>query len=331
MRLALIVAFGGVTVMVAFVMIARRAERAAIDELLDLPLSPWPGGGDIGAGIEATSGGDATRAAAELEGLAGRATDLADQVVDRVDQRRSLGLALEKARIPLKPGEYVIVTAAAGLGISALLLALTGTVLVAPIGLAAAALVSSHVVRRRIAKRRKRFEAQLPDALSLVASSLSAGHTFLRAIQMMCEEAGPPISEEFALVVAETRLGDPVVDALERMAERLQVRDMDMVVQAVRIQQTVGGRLATLLHTLSDFIRLRGELRREVSILTAEGRMSAYVLAGLVPFLFAVMNVLNPEYISALYTGKGLVILVFCALSVVAGLFTILRMVKIDV
>ena len=118
-----------------------------------------------------------------------------------------------------------------------------------------------------------------------MASSLSAGHTFLRAIQMMCEEAGPPMSEEFALVVAETRLGDPLVDALERMAERLQVRDMDMVVQAVRIQQTVGGRLATLLHTLSDFIRLRAELRREVRSSPPRAGCRPTCWPALVPFL----------------------------------------------
>ena len=80
-----------------------------------------------------------------------------------------------------------------------------------------------------------------------------------------------------------------------------------MVVQAVRIQQTVGGRLATLLHTLSDFIRARGELRREVQILTAEGRMSAYVLAALVPLLFVAMQLLNPGYVKPLYSGAGLV------------------------
>ena len=106
---------------------------------------------------------------------------------------------------------------------------------------------------------------------------------------------------------------------------------MDMVVQAIRIQQTVGGRLATLLHTLSDFIRMRSELRREVMVLTAEGRMSAYVLAGLVPFLLAMMQVLNPEYVKPLYGGSGLFLLIGCGLSVLAGMFTILRMVRIDV
>jgi tight adherence protein B len=321
MLFAIVVAGAGLGLMAALVVRDRRA-RGAMDEILGmLPLPPW---------VEVTAAPDGS-GDVPLDGLAGRATDLADQVVGRVDRRRALGLALERAQIPLHAGEYLIVTIASGLAVAALLLALTGAVLVALAGPALAAVVSSRLVRQRIAKRRKRFEAQLPDALSLVASSLSAGHTFLRAIQMMCEEAGPPMSEEFALVVAETRLGDPLVDALERMAVRVQVRDMDLVVQAVRIQQTVGGKLATLLHTLSDFIRLRGELRREVSILTAEGRMSAYVLAGLVPFLFVMMNILNPAYVKPLYSGTGLMLLAGCAGSVLAGMFMILRMVKIDV
>jgi len=131
--------------------------------------------------------------------------------------------------------------------------------------------------------------------------------------------------------VAESRLGDPVVAALERMGERLQIRDVDMVVQAIRIQQTVGGRLADLLHTLGEFMRAREELRREVNVLTAEGRMSAYVLAALVPFLFGVMNVLNPEYVEPLYSGWGLGLLIGCLASVATGMVVILRMVRIDI
>src|SRR5207244_12572024 len=105
------------------------------------------------------------------------------------------------------------------------------------VGAAVAVVFGNYYLTRRITKRRKKFEEQFPDALSLIASSLSAGHTFLRAIQMMCEESEPPIAEEFARVVNETQLGDPLVDALGRMAERLQVRDVDWVVQAIRIQQ----------------------------------------------------------------------------------------------
>lgn len=266
-----------------------------------------------------------------LGAMTGRAVDLAGQALDRVDGKRSLTDLLERAQVPLRPGEFVIITIAGCLGIAAMLMVVWGSTLVAAGGAVGAVLVTVRVLRRRVAKRMKAFTAQLPDALSLVASSLSAGHTFLRAVQMMCEESAPPLSEEFGRLVAETRLGDNVTEALERMAQRLQVRDLDMVVQAIRIQQTVGGKLADLFHTLSDVIRARDEVKREVQILTAEGRMSAYVLAGLVPVLFLMMRIINPTYIEPLYSGIGLFVLIGCALSVVAGLIVILKMVKIEV
>lgn len=263
--------------------------------------------------------------------LTERAVDVVGKAVARFDARGALAFALEQARIPLRPGEFVIVAVATGLVSAALLLSITGQVLLAAGAAAAAPLVARFVVRHRIAKWRKAFEAQLPDALTLVSSSLAAGHTFLRAIQMMCEESQPPLSEEFGRLVAETRLGDPVVEALGRMASRLQIRDLDWVVQAIRIQQTVGGRLADLLNTLSEFIRARDEIRREVSVLTAEGRISAYVLAGLVPFLLLTIQVMNPGYMAPMWRGWGLLVLGGSGGSVLLGTAIILKMVKIDV
>jgi tight adherence protein B len=308
---------GGIGLMAYAGFSHRQARQQAIEELLGLmPLRP-----------AATAGAEEV----EMTALAVRAVDLAGQAVDTMDRERSLANFLERAKVRLRPGEFVIIVTGGALGLAAVLLLLTGLVPVAVAGAVMTPLLTAQILRRRVKKRRSAFEQQLPGALSLVASSLSAGHTFLRAIQMMCEESGPPMSEEFARVVAETRLGDTVTDAVERMAIRLQIRDMDMVVQAIRIQQTVGGRLADLLHTLAEVIRSRDELRREVLVLTAEGRLSAYVLAGLVPFLFLMMRVTNPSYIAPLYYGKGLAVLLACVVSTCVGLFVILRMVKIDV
>jgi tight adherence protein B len=231
----------------------------------------------------------------------------------------------------MRPGEYVITAGAATLALAGVLYALTGTLVVAAVGLVVGPLAATSFVRHRIAKRRKALEAALPDALMLIASSLSAGHTFLRAIQMMCEEAEPPIAEEFARVVAETRLGDPVVEALGRMAKRLEVRDFDWVVQAIRIQQTVGGRLADLLHTLADFIRAREEVRRDVDVLTAEGRISAYVLTALAPLMFLGIQVISPDYMKPMLQGWGLVVLGATAAVMTAGSVIIFRMCKIEV
>jgi tight adherence protein B len=148
---------------------------------------------------------------------------------------------------------------------------------------------------------------------------------------MMCEESPPPLSEEFARVVNETQLGGPLVEALDRMAARLDVRDVAWVVQAIRIQQQVGGKLADLLHTLADFIRAREEVRREVDVLTAEGRTSAWVLGALPVFLFLAISAMNPRYMDPMFRGWGYVWLAGCVVMVTIGTVTINKMVKVDV
>jgi tight adherence protein B len=256
---------------------------------------------------------------------------MAGRFVEQLDEKGSLATKLEKSRLPLRPGEFAVIVIAAAVVLGAFGLAITSQWFCGLIGVVTAVLLGNFYLGQRISRRRKKFEAQFPDALSLIASSLSAGHTFLRAIQLMCEESEPPLAEEFARVVNETQLGDPVVDALDRMAQRLDVRDVEWVVQAIRIQQTVGGRLADLLHTLADFIRAREEIRREVDVLTAEGRISAWVLGALPVFLIVAISVLNPGYMDSMFRGWGYVWLGGSAASVVFGVMFINKMVKIDV
>ncbi len=257
--------------------------------------------------------------------------NVASVLVGRFDQRGSLQFQLEKARLPVKAGEYVVLAAAGTLALAAVLMGLTGTYVFGVIALALGALVSKALPGFLIGRRQKAFEAQLPDAISLIAGSLAAGHTFLRAIQMMCEEAAPPLSEEFARVVQETRLGDSVVDALERMAQRVELKDMEWIVQAIRIQQTVGGKLSDLLYSLADFIRAREEIQREVRVLTAEGRISAYILGALPLVVMLVIQVSNPIYMKPLFQGWGLWVLAGTGVSIVSGVAIILKMAKIEV
>jgi tight adherence protein B len=258
-------------------------------------------------------------------------SQVAGRFVEQLDEKGSLATKLEKSRLPLRPGEFVVIVLAGGVVLGAFGWAITSQWFCAVIGAAAAIVVGNLYLDHRITKRRKKFEEQFPDALSLIASSLSAGHTFLRAIQLMCEESEAPLSEEFARVVNETQLGDPVVDALDRMAQRLDVRDVVWVVQAIRIQQTVGGKLADLLHTLADFIRAREEIRREVDVLTAEGRISAWVLGALPVFLLVAISVMNPDYMNSMFRGWGYIWLGGSAVSVALGVTVINKMVKVDV
>jgi tight adherence protein B len=295
---------------------ARERERS-LAEILDLPF------GERDVEVAAVTEGYSPL----VEGTIG----LAARMVDQFDQKGSLTASLERARIPMRPGEYVVISSAGTVALAAFFYVITGTWFFAVAGLLLGPLAAGFVIRRRISRRRRAFEAQLPDALTLIASSLTAGHTFLRAIQMMCEESEPPLSEEFGRVVSETRLGDPVVDALGRMAARLDIRDVDWIVQAIRIQQTVGGKLADILHTLAEFIRARQEVRREVQVLSAEGRVSAYVLAALAPLLLLMIQLTNPSYMAPMYRGVGLVVLLVTGLSVAFGTYIIFRMVKIVV
>jgi tight adherence protein B len=307
----------GVAFLTVGILLRSRERDEALAEILDLPY------GERDVPVEAVT--------ENRNILAEGAVSMAGRVVGQFDAKGSLKTNLERARIPLKPGEYIIVVGCGGIVAAILLGVITASVVLgigAFIGAVAAGVMAPKV---KIARRRQAFEAQLPEALSLIASSLSAGHTFLRAIQMMTEEAENPIAEEFARVISETRLGDPVVDALERMANRLEVEDLKWVVQAIRVQQTVGGKLADILHTLADFIRSREEVRREVKVLTAEGRISAWVLGAMPLFLLLAIQVINPGYAAPLYKGWGLAVLVMTGVSILTGVAVILRMVKIEV
>ncbi len=250
--------------------------------------------------------------------------------IERVRPTPDLQADLLRARVPLRAGEALV--ALAGVVVLAALWswAATGQLLFAAVAVIGVPLIARSWLRRRIARRRRALEGQLPGALSLLASSLKGGHSLLHAVEHLVDESDAPLSEEFERVLAETRLGDPLVDAMERMATRVGVEDLDWAVQAIRIQQGVGGKLAELLFTLAETLRARDEFRREVSVLTAEGRMSAAVLAGLPVFVLLGLQAANPGYMADLFHGLGLFLLAAAAVSVAIGVTVVLRMVKVE-
>ncbi|MHB8661710.1 MAG: type II secretion system F family protein [Acidimicrobiales bacterium] len=311
-----LVVVAGLALVVVGILLRAHERQSRLAEILDLPF----GERDVPADVIEQRGA-----------FVDQTVDLANRVIEQFDAKGALAKSLERARIPIRPAEFVVVVGSFAMGAAAVLYLLSRTWWLALIALVLSPVVARLFVIQKVSSRRKAFERQFPDALSLIAGSLSAGHTFLRAIQMMTEEAEAPISEEFARVVHETRLGDPLVDSLERMAARLDIRDMEWVVQAIRVQQTVGGKLADLLHTLADFIRAREEVRLEVAALTAEGRISAYVLGAMPAVLLAVFSVTDKAYMAPMYRGWGPVVLAATGVSVAIGVVTILRMVRIEV
>jgi tight adherence protein B len=149
-------------------------------------------------------------------------------------------------------------------------------------------------------RRRKKFSDSLPETLQLMAGSLSAGYSLPQACDSVVREGQDPVATEFNRALVETRLGVPIEDALETIADRMRSKDWAWVVMAIRVQREVGGNLAELLITVASTLRDRARIRRQIQTLSAEGRLSAWILGGL-PIVFTLyLLVARPSYILTL-------------------------------
>jgi tight adherence protein B len=232
--------------------------------------------------------------------LAG-ASAAAGAAVERALARRgrvaSGAAALERAGVAMALPDVVLLVGLATVVLGALGL-LLGGVLPAVLLAVAAPVAARLVVRVRTGRRQAAFADQLDDSLQLMASSLRAGHSLLRAVDAVSTEAAAPTSEEFARIVNETRVGRDLGDALDEVAERTGSDDFRWVAQAIGIHREVGGNLAEVLDTVGHTIRERNAIRRQVKALSAEGKLSAVVLMALPFGIVAFLGVTNPAYLS---------------------------------
>jgi tight adherence protein B len=187
-------------------------------------------------------------------------------------------------------------------------------------------------VRRKVDRKRRLFAEQLPDNLQVLASALRAGHSFIGALSVVVDDAPEPSRSEFRRVVADEQLGVPLEDALHVVVERMESRELEQVALVGALQRQTGGNTAEVLDRVTETIRERFELRRTVRTLTAQGRLSRWVVSLLPLFLLLVISLLNPGYMHPLYaTLPGRIALVFAALMVVSGSFVIKRIINIKV
>ena len=243
-----------------------------------------------------------------------------------------LDAELEAAGVSLRSGEFVVASAVGCLVFGVLGAALLHSWLLALVVAAVGAAFPTVLLRSALSKRADKLREQLPDVLTIMASSLRAGHSFLQSLDTVAKEIAPPAAAEFQRVVAEIRLGRPAEDALESLAERVGSADFKWAVLAVNIQREVGGNLAEILDTVADTLRERAMLRRQIKVLTAEGRLSAWVLS-LLPFAIALyMYAVNPSYIGVLFESVYGIIMVIVALVLLAlGILWMKKIVDIDV
>jgi tight adherence protein B len=166
----------------------------------------------------------------------------------------------------------------------------------------------------------------------VIAGGISAGYSLPQAIDTVVQEASAPMSIEFNRAIVESRLGVPVEDALEGIGERMDSTDFRWVVMAIRIQREVGGNLSEILTTVAETLRDRERIRRQVQVLSAEGRLSAMILGGLPPLFGAYLALVRPEYVEPLYSdGRGIFMSITALLLLGVGLLWLRKVVKVEV
>jgi len=256
----------------------------------------------------------------------------AEHVADAAGFRASLDRRLEAAGLPIRAGEILAVSFIGAAIVGILVAVLLRSVLFAVPLAAITAAVPFFLLARAIDRRINALNQQLPDVLLILASSMRAGHSFLQALDTVSKEIGEPSGPEFARVVAEIRLGRPFDEAITAMAERVGSEEFKWAMLAVNIQREVGGNLAEILDTLADTVREREAVRRQIKVLSSEGRLSIRILIAL-PFLITLyVAKFNPGYMKLLWTTwVGLVMIGVGAFLMLVGVIWARKIVKIDV
>jgi tight adherence protein B len=199
------------------------------------------------------------------------------------------------------------------------------------VGLAVPFVVRSQILRK-LERRRKAFAEQLPDNLQVLASALRAGHSFVGALSVVVDDADEPSRTEFRRVVADEQLGVPLEDSIRAVVKRMDNEDLEQVALVASLQRQTGGNMAEVLERVTETIRERFELRRMIQTLTAQGRMSRWVLTALPVGLLLAISTINPGYVQPLFESTGGRFALFLAAAMVtAGSLLIKRIVNIKV
>lgn len=261
-----------------------------------------------------------------------RAAASADEMVAKRGNTTAVENALEQANIPIRPGEAVMAVMGIAIIVGLITALATKSLIFAVVAGAVVVVFASLYVSHVASKQKKKFNMQLPDTLNLLSTSLRAGYSVMQAIEAAAQEAPQPTRREFGRAMTEIRLGRPLIDALNDIAIRMESKDFEWAVIAIAIQREVGGNLAEVLQSTAETMMHRNRFRREVKALTAEGRISAWIM-GIMPIgVLVAVFLVNPEYAEPLYTTTvGIVMSIGAALLMAAGIFWMMKIVNIEV
>src|SRR5215213_3862578 len=268
-----------------------------------------------------------------------------NKVVEKRDFGANLLRDLGAADLKLKPSEFLGIWAASAIGVPivmfliGLVLPSFGSPVLLFVGFIVGAIAPRFWLNFRKGSRLRQFNSQLPDTITLIANALRAGSSFLQAIELVVRESRPPISIEFGRVIREVNLGLPFDIALENMVRRVRSEDFELMATAIAIQHQVGGNLAEILDSIAFTIRERIRIKGEIRTLTAQQRLSGYVV-GFLPFFLALFIYLAaPRFFDPMFVAPpavigipvGVILFIVAVLAMGAGFFFIRRIVDIEV
>jgi len=311
--------------------------RSGISDRLERYAAARPQAGAAGAG---GGQGGVAELIAQSQALAS-----INRAVEGRDFWANIARDIARADLHLKPSEFLAIWAGSIVGVpiamvfvSAFLPALRNP-LILLIGIVIGFFIPRFWLARRRNGRLGAFNKQLPDTITLIANALRAGSSFLQAIELVVRETRPPISIEFARVIREVNLGLPFEQALENMVRRVRSDDLELMATAIAIQHQVGGNLAEILDSIAYTIRERIRIKGEIRTLTAQQRLSGYVVAGLPIGLASFLFVAAPGFMDPMFDARasliglpaGVIILAIGGFMMFLGFLAIRRIVDIEV
>jgi len=278
--------------------------------------------GLVSAGAEGT--GILRRAVRESElmtALAARFPSIAD-----------LQMMLQQAAVSMTTSAFLTLTLGLSVGLGLVVLLLFRNWFAAILFTAIGAWLPYLWLKRRRNRRMYAFEEALPEAIDLLGRAIRAGHPLSSGLKMVADETQEPIAGEFQRTFEEHRFGVPFDDAIQDLADRVDIVDVRILVTAILIQREVGGNLAEVLDNLASVIRARFTIRRQLRVYTAQGRMSGYVLAALPIIVGGIIYLLNPEYGALMFTHSlGRFFLGLAATMQIIGYLWIRKIINIDI
>jgi tight adherence protein B len=309
--------------------------RSGISDRLERYASARPQGG--GAAGASGSGGVA-ELIAQSQALASL-----NKAVEARDFWANIARDIARADLHLKPSEFLGIWAGSTIGVPVFMFLLSAFLpaLRSPLVLLIGIVIGFFLPRLWLARRRNgrlaAFNKQLPDTITLIANALRAGSSFLQAIELVVRETRPPISIEFARVIREVNLGLPFEQALENMVRRVRSDDLELMATAIAIQHQVGGNLAEILDSIAYTIRERIRIKGEIRTLTAQQRLSGYVVAGLPIGLAGFLFVAAPGFMEPMFDSRasliglpaGVIVLAIVGVMMFIGFMIIRRIVDI--